>query len=49
MHSYDSALAETINGLHQAEMIHRLGPWRNLQAVEMATLQYQLAESAFPA
>jgi transposase InsO family protein len=38
--SYDNALAETINGLYKAEVIHRLGPWRNLQAVEMATLEW---------
>jgi transposase InsO family protein len=37
--SYDNALAETINGLYKAEVIHRLGPWRNLQAVEMAPLE----------
>jgi putative transposase len=38
--SYDNALAETINGLYKAEVIHRRGPWRNLQAVEMATLEW---------
>jgi hypothetical protein len=38
--SYDNALAETINGLYKAEVIHRLGPWRNLQAVELATLEW---------
>ncbi|PRX24016.1 hypothetical protein B0G75_12459 [Paraburkholderia sp. BL18I3N2] len=37
--SYDNALAETINGLYKADVIHRLGPWRNLQAVEIATLE----------
>uniref|UniRef100_UPI0013D9B0CA DDE-type integrase/transposase/recombinase n=1 Tax=Stenotrophomonas maltophilia TaxID=40324 RepID=UPI0013D9B0CA len=26
--SYDNALAETINGLYKAELIHRRGPWR---------------------
>ena len=35
--SYDNALAETINGLFKAEVIHRCGPWRGLEAVEMAT------------
>jgi transposase InsO family protein len=35
--SYDNALAETINGLYKAEIIHRRGPWRSLQAVEFAT------------
>jgi transposase InsO family protein len=36
--SYDNALAETINDRYKAEVIHRRGPWRNRQAVEMATL-----------
>ncbi|MDO3445416.1 IS3 family transposase [Agrobacterium sp. V1] len=36
--SYDNALAETINGLYKAEVIHRRGPWRNFEAVEFATL-----------
>ncbi|KKN49625.1 hypothetical protein LCGC14_0640870 [marine sediment metagenome] len=36
--SYDNALAETINGLYQTELIHRQGPWRNMQDLEMATL-----------
>ena len=34
--SCDNALAETINGLHKAALIHRHGPWRTLQAVEHA-------------
>ena len=38
--SYDNALAETINGLYKAEVIHRRGPWRNFEAVEMATLEW---------
>lgn len=36
--SYDNALAETVNGLYKAEVIHRRGPWRNFEAVEFATL-----------
>lgn len=36
--SYDNALAETINGLYKAELIHRQGPWCTMQALEMATL-----------
>ena len=36
--SYDNALAETINGLYKAEVIHRRGPSRTLEAVEYATL-----------
>jgi transposase InsO family protein len=38
--SYDNALAETINGLYKAEVIHRCGPWRSLEAVEFATLEW---------
>jgi putative transposase len=38
--SYDNALAETINGLYKAEVIHRRGPWRTLEAVEYATLEW---------
>lgn len=36
--SYDNALAETINGLYKAELMHRRGPWRSLEAAEYATL-----------
>jgi putative transposase len=32
--AYDNALAETINGLYKAEVIHRLGPWKTIAAVE---------------
>jgi len=35
--SYDNALAETINGLHKAEVIHRQSR-KKLEAVELATL-----------
>jgi len=35
-----NALAETINGLYKAEIIHRRGPWRSLEAVEFATLEW---------
>tara|TARA_R110002020_G_C16195719_1_gene765842 strand:- start:42 stop:947 length:906 start_codon:yes stop_codon:yes gene_type:complete len=38
--SYDNALAESINGLYKAEVIHRRGPWRNIEAVEFATLEW---------
>ena len=38
--SYDNALAETINGLYKAEVIHRRGPWRSFEAVEHATLEW---------
>jgi len=39
-YSYDNALAETINGLYKAEVIHRRGPWRSFEAVEFATLEW---------
>ena len=38
--SYDNALAETIIGLYKTEVIHRRGPWRNVDAVEFATLEW---------
>ncbi len=38
--SYDNALAETVNGLFKAEVIHRCGPWRSFEAVEYATLEW---------
>ena len=36
--SYDNALAETIIGLYKTELIRRGGPWRHVEAVELATL-----------
>ena len=38
--SYDNALAETINGLYKTEVIRRRGPWKSLEAVEFATLEW---------
>ncbi len=38
--SYDNALAETINGLYKAELIHRRGPWESMESVELATLEW---------
>jgi len=38
--SYDNALAETINGLYKTELIHPNGPWRNVDEVEFATLEW---------
>ncbi len=38
--AYDNALAETINGLYKAEVIYHLGPWRGLEDVEYATLEW---------
>ncbi len=38
--SHDNALAETINGLYKTEVIRRRGPWRGLEDVEFATLEW---------
>lgn len=38
--SYDNALAETINGLYKAELIHRRAPWKSRQSLELATLTW---------
>jgi putative transposase len=38
--SYDNALAESIIGLYKTEVIHRRGPWRQLDEVEYATLDW---------
>jgi len=38
--SYDNALAETIIGLFKTEVIRRNGPWRNIEEVEFATLEW---------
>jgi transposase InsO family protein len=38
--SYDNALAETVIGLFKTEVIHRRGPWRGLEDVELATLEW---------
>ncbi len=38
--SYDNALAESIIGLFKTEVIRRLGPWRHLEAVDFATLDW---------
>jgi transposase InsO family protein len=38
--SYDNALAETIFGLFKAEVIWPNGPWRSLEEVEFATLEW---------
>ena len=38
--SYDNALAESYNGLYKTELIHRRGPWKNVDDVEWATLTY---------
>ena len=38
--AYDHALAETINGLYQTEVIRHRGPWKGLDDVELATLEW---------
>jgi len=38
--AYDNALAETINGLYKAEVIYHEGPWKGLEDVEFATLEW---------
>jgi transposase InsO family protein len=38
--SYDNALAASILGLFKTAVIHRQGPWRHLEAVEFATLDW---------
>ena len=38
--SYDNALAESTIGLYKTELIRRRGPWRNLDDVELATLEW---------
>jgi putative transposase len=37
--SYDNALAETINGLYKAKLIHCRAPWKIKEAVELTTLE----------
>jgi hypothetical protein len=38
--AYDNALAETINGLYKAEVIHRRASWKTKESVELATLEW---------
>jgi putative transposase len=38
--SYDNALAESTIGLYKTELIRRRGPWRSLDDVELATLEW---------
>jgi putative transposase len=37
---YDNALAETTIGLYKTELIHRHGPWKTIDQVELATLEW---------
>ena len=38
--SYDNALAESVIGLYKTELIRPRGPWRDLDHIEYATLEY---------
>ncbi len=38
--SYDNAMAESVIGLYKTELIRRKGPWRGVEAVELATLKW---------
>ena len=38
--SYDNALAETMIGLYKTEVIRRRGPWKGIDDVEFATLEW---------
>ena len=38
--SYDNALAEAVNGLFKTELIRRRGPWKTVEQLEIATLEW---------
>ncbi|CAN5192917.1 hypothetical protein BH09ACT3_BH09ACT3_15590 [soil metagenome] len=38
--SFDNALAEAVHGLYKTELIRRQGPWRTVEQVELATLEW---------
>lgn len=38
--SYDNALAGAVNGLYKTELIRQRGPWRTIEHVELATLEW---------
>ena len=38
--SYDNAMAEAFNSLYKAELVRHQGPWRGLDDLEMATVEY---------
>ena len=38
--SFDNALAETVIGLYKTEVIRNRGPWRDIEGVEFATLDW---------
>jgi len=38
--SYDNALAEAVNSIFKAELIRNKGPWRGIEDLEIATVEY---------
>ena len=38
--AYDNAMAESINGLYKTELVRNKGPWRGLDDLELATLEW---------
>lgn len=38
--SYDNAMAEAFNSLYKAELVRNKGPWRGLDDIELATVEY---------
>ncbi len=38
--SFDNAMAEAINNLYKTELIRQRGPWRTVEQVELATLEW---------
>jgi transposase InsO family protein len=38
--SFDNAMAEAINNLYKTELIRQQGPWRTVEQVELATLEW---------
>jgi putative transposase len=38
--SFDNAMAEAFNSLYKAELVRNKGPWRGLDDLEMATVEY---------
>ena len=38
--SYDNAMAASVIGLNKTELVHRRGPWRSLDDLEFATLEW---------
>ena len=38
--SYDNSMAEAVNALYKAELIRARGPWKTVEQVELATLEY---------